>query len=217
MLAGGPSEKPAFLNRETAEAIGYIGGDEKPLFDEELRTENPEAPSAGLKDRYLEIARLHALGHTNNEICTKLNYTPAWMSTVLKDPFIQDEIQKYRDRLFDGDVQTRLKEAAIDGAKLIHNIILDGKEKVTTRLDAAKWANEKSYGKARQEVNVESSTLNNFLEMLREMRRRGESIDVTPGEARTVLSGSGDSNQAQGHDAAQSNRFDAWLADNLAD
>ena len=212
-----PVEKPAFLSKETAESIGYVTGDERPVFDAELRTENPEAPSLGLRARYLEIARLHALGFTNNEICSQLGYTAAWMSTVLRDPFIQSEVEKYRERLFDGDVQTRLKEAAIDGARLIHNIINDQKEKATTRLDAAKWANEKAFGKARQEVTVESGTLNSFMDMLREMRRRGESIDVTPeqGEALAVLSEGTESAKAQGSDAPQPNKFDAWLTDNL--
>lgn len=211
-IAGGPEDKPAFLNPERANAIGYIGEDVRPRFDGELDAEpdgdNGSTPCRGIIDRYREIARLHALGKRNNEICEILGYSQTRMSLILAKPFIQTEIARYRAKLFDGDVQAKIKEAALDGARYIHNVILDENAKESTRLDAAKWANEKVHGKARQEVNVESGTLSQFMEMLKEMRSRGESleqpIDVTP----ALLT-------AAPADPPQADPVDTWIQANL--
>lgn len=210
MPPGDPADKPAFLDKQRAEAIGYVGAEDTiPKFDHELRIDEPEAPSAGIISRYREIARLHALGKTNNQICEILGYTAAWMSTILKDPFIKAEVERYRQQLFDQDVTDKIKEASKDGASFIHNVILDGQEKSQTRLDAAKWVVEKAHGKARQEVSVESGTLMSFMELMNQMRSRGEVVDVGP----KVLP---ESAAATAPDAVQkADPFDSWLDDNL--
>lgn len=172
--------RPAFLSKERAESIPYRGADETPQFDTELPEIIDAKPSLGIIDRYREIARLHALGKTNNQICALLGYTPAWLSTVLNNAFIQSEIERYRRNLFEQDVADKLKEASRDGANFVHRVILDERERTALRLDAAKWVNEKTYGKARQEVSVESGTLTNFMEMLKQMQGRGDTLDVTP-------------------------------------
>ena len=183
--------RPIFLDPERAEKAQYVGVDTVPTFDDELPLSPalPEhglepvpanAPSPGYISRYREIARLHAIGKTNNEICRILGYTPVRMSIILKDPFIQSEIARCRAKLFDQDVVDKIKEASKDGARLVHEIILNESEKTSVRLDAAKWAAEKAHGKARQEITVESGTLTSFMELLRDMTDRGEMLDVTP-------------------------------------
>lgn len=185
MVTGGPADKPAFLDPARAESMPYVSGEppeihEIPNFDTELDTETPDQPSRGIVTRYREIARLHAFGRTNNEICAILGYTASRLSLVLKDPFVQAEIAQWRQRLVDDDAINIMKDAAKDGARRIHKIILDPSTEDRTAIDAAKFAIEKSHGKARQEINVESGTLATFMDMLREMKSRGEVLDVTP-------------------------------------
>lgn len=179
-----PKDRPAFLNKERALATSYPGADDIPQFDDELpateELSSEAAPVAGVTERYREIARLHALGKTNNQICTLLGYTPSRVSLLLRDPFVVGEVARYRKNLFQQDVADKLKEASRDGAILIHKIILDEKEKTALRLDAAKWSNEKTYGKAKQEVDVESHTLLAFMNLMKEMKDRGEVLDVSP-------------------------------------
>lgn len=215
-----PAAKPAFLHQETAEAIGYVGADTVPEFDHELAAWNdpayippatevgdPAAPSHGYRERWRAIARYHALGLTNNQICAKLGYSPASLSTTLRNPWIQAEVQRYRSQ-YEVDIATRVKDAATDGIERIHRIILDASEKSTTALDASKWAVEKASGKARQEVTVESGTLSTFMEMLKEMRSRGEPVDVT----QTVPALAGDQESA----AVHPERWDSWFEEHLA-
>lgn len=213
MVTGSPTDKPAFLDPQRAAELPYVSGDPaaRPKFDEELIAEDPAAPSRGIINRYREIARLHAHGKTNNEIAAILGYTASRMSIILKDPFVQTEIGRWRDALVDEDAIARLREAARDGASRIHAIILDPTAKDTTVLDASKFAIEKTHGKAKQEVSVESGTLGQFMDLLRDMSNRGEVLDVTPGPAPASLNPGEDGSNAE----QQVNRWSAWLDTNL--
>lgn len=179
-MTDGPTGKPAFLSKERAEATSYPGSDERPRFDDELIAEDPAAPSPGIASRYREVARLKAYGKTNNEICEILGYTASRLSIIVKDPFVQAEVARVRDRIFDQDVNDRLKEVARDGVTHIHETIMNPKEKSELRSTNARWAIEKVTGKPRQEIGVESQSLNYFTDLLKDMARQGEVIDVSP-------------------------------------
>ena len=212
-----PDSSPAFLTLP-AELPVQQYDDLRPTFDDELIPEDPTAPSRGIINRYREVARLHSAGKTNNEICAHLGYTPCRMSLILKDPFVQSEIRRWRDLMHDDDAIGILKQAARDGAQRVHSIILDPKAKDTTVLAASAFAIEKTHGKAKQEVSLESGTLNTFMEMLKDMRSRGEVIDVSPEARRAEGPGGTESPQlaqAQGPDT-QRNKFDNWLDAELA-
>src|SRR3990167_2753930 len=156
--------KPTFLDKEAAESTPYPGCDEKPTFDEELSEEktprDPSIPVAGVRTRYSEIARLHALCLTNNQICERLGYRPAIISGAVRHPFVGAEIKRLREQIFDKTAIEVLRDVSMDGVKLIHSVILDEREKMGYRLDAAKWAKEQAHGKAHQSLSVESNTLN---------------------------------------------------------
>lgn len=208
MVTGGPDDQPAFLDPERADSIGYINADAVPVFDTELIADDPSAPSPGIINRYREIARRSAHGQTNNQICAALGYTASRMSIILKDPFVQAEIARWRNAMFDGDAIERLKEAARDGADRIHAIILDPKAKESAVLDAAKFAIEKSHGKARQEVAVESTTFQGFVDLLRRIESSGQVLDVTP-------DAQGAGAQVELPAASQHDAWTTWLDQNL--
>lgn len=206
-----------FLTKEQAEALPYPGVDPEtlPLFDEELNEVDKEGqPRSDVINRYREVARLFALGKSLKQIGQILGYNPTHLSNnVIKHPFVQQEANRYRRKLFEQDVADKLKEAAKDGADYIHKVILDEKSEPKHRIDAAKWANEKTYGKARQEVSVESGTLTNFMEMLKEMKSRGETLgsgefkDVTPLKSTPKIA-------AKTKEESDEVDFDAWFDQN---
>lgn len=184
-MTDGPEDiTPAFMDPIRAESIGYVGApDALPTFDKELETElapSEDAPSRGLITRYQEIARLHAHGKTNNEICALLGYTPARVSLILKDPYVQKEIQTWRDRFVGDDSVSIMREAARDGARRIHGIILDPNARDSTVMDASKFVIEQALGKAKQSVAVENVNLSSYMELIKGMQLRGEPLDVTP-------------------------------------
>lgn len=177
--------KPLFLTPE-AENAPYPESDPDAVPDlaaydamEVLPAEN-----APLKPRHREIARLHALGKTNNEICKKLGYTPAWISTLLASAALRAEVDRYRNRLYEQDVITAMKDLGADSVRVLEEIIRNPNEKSALRADQARWVLEKLTGKAKQEVTVESNTLAAFMDTLKQMQASGETldvIDVSPG------------------------------------
>lgn len=219
-----PGEKPLFMEPEKTVGLGYPGvveDDAQPNFDPELEalhtfdTTIPPAgkgPSRGYIERWRLIARYHAAGLTNNQIARRLGYSATGISLALKQEFVQAEIQNYRVTR-EYDIGEKLKEAADDGIAVVHGIILDDSEKSTTRLDAARWAIEQTRGKARQSVDVESGTLSSFMDLLKDMKTKGEPIDVTPERLDSPKNLESNSENAAGQ---QPNRFATWLDENLA-
>lgn len=191
-----PNFEPIFMDHDRVSRAEYIEDPEaKPVFDFELNeTDEVSAgiknnwgsgPSPGYRERHRAIARYNALGMSNNEIAKKLNYSPTAISLVLKKPWIQEEVSKFRTQFFDEDINRALKAAGSDAIKHIHKTILDENEKSELRSTNARWITEKLTGKARQEVNVESNTLGSFIELLREVRDSGQplepvTLDITP-------------------------------------
>lgn len=161
----------------TAPPTGYPGITTPVTFDHETESAADDvAPSAGYEERWRTVARLHALGKRNQEIAALLQYTDVRVSILLKHPWVQAEVERYR-KSFDGDVAAQVREAATDGIQRIHRMILDEGTKDTVAADLSKWAVEKATGKATQQVNVQNNTLNYFVELMKRMQGRGETLD----------------------------------------
>lgn len=201
-----PGEKPLFLTPEKVDPNKYpgIGPDDKPNFDKELPDPiDPTDPignsniSLGVQGRYRQIARLHALGMTNNQIAERLGYTASRMSILLAYPEVQAEVARYRNQLYDQDLTEAMKDLGPDALAVIGKMINSPNEKLKDRSLDAKWLLEKLTGKARQEVDLESSSLAAFMEVLKSMKRSGETleqpIDVTP---KQVTGGEASANQS---------------------
>lgn len=142
-------------------------------------------PSAGepLGFRMKEFARLIALGKTNAEIAEKMGCIPGRVSIIRSIPEVHDEAERYRDRLFEGDVAERLKELNASAFGTFEKILRNPNAKDNLKLQAAQWILEKTTGKATQSLDIKSSTLEGFYRMVSEMQGRGETLDVTPAPA----------------------------------
>ena len=177
--------------------------DDAPVFDAELEVRDASVcdPPVGVQARYLEVARLHALGLTTGAIARRLLYSTSRVGKLLHMPFVRDEVARIRGQLVDKGALEVLKEASRDGVRLIHQTILDEDRDIRVRLDAAKWSKEQAYGKAHQSLTVENNTLNVYIDMMKEMKTRGDVIDVTP----KSLPG----------EAEKAGRWEAWLDENI--
>lgn len=206
--------RPIFLDPERAATAKYVelDPDQVPNFDhwDNQLEPNPE-PGSTLKPRHKEIARLHALGKTNNQICDILGYSTSRVSILLHTPEVQREVDRYRNRLYEKDLVSAIKELGNDAVATFEEALRSGKLSIKERLDPAKWVLEKLSGKAKQEINVESNTLAAFMDELKRMKETNQPIDVTPitvtdsetGEIRQLAAPSTDSKHAK------------WLEDNL--
>lgn len=177
VFAGGG---PAFLDPERSQSIGYVEDDDStPDFsrwDNEVEPD-PDPKHPVLKPRHKEVARLHALGKTNNQISEILGYCRERVSRLLRDPVIKREVDRYRNKLYEKDLTAALKELGYSGLEVIEQQIKSEKEPLTHRVNTAKWLLEKITGKPKQEVSVESNTLTNFMEVIKQMKE--EQADLT--------------------------------------
>lgn len=114
------------------------------------------APNKPLSDRHRELARMCAHGKQNKDICATLNYTEARVSVLRSNPKIREEINRYRDKLFGADVQTRLKEMSGDALNVMGDILTDSNMDLADKEAAAKWVLEKITGKPAQQLDVRS-------------------------------------------------------------
>lgn len=217
---GTPAGKPAFLDPERAETINYPGApdaSQEVIFDHELQLEpltlpgealEPmgKGPSPGVRDRYIAIARLHAYGYTNNQIARHLGYSAPGISLALKKPFIQAEIERHRAQMFDPDVQNRLKAMGQDAIAHIHRTILDPRVKEEIRSTNARWGVEKLTGKPKQETTIESNTLSQFMELLK------QGIQAAPD---TALDVTDSVKQVEAVAAPQEDQWAGWLEANF--
>jgi hypothetical protein len=141
-----------------------------------------------LRSRHKLLARYCALGKTNREIAELLGYSEPRVSVLLSNTKIRQEIDLYRDRLYDGDLAQAFKDLLPEALYAVEDVLkheaTSYKDKLA-KTDTAKWVIEKIDGKAAQKVNVESGTLTRFLDILGQMQERGETLDVSPGGGRS--------------------------------
>lgn len=191
-----PAERPLFMQPQAAASAAYVEGPEDPneappTFDHEFELEleydgltddRKSGPSEGYRERWRTVARYHAMGKSNNFIAQSMGYTASSVSLIIQRPWVRAEVERYRRLLYENDVLSTLKLLGGDAVKVIADTI-NGTGKNSEKLEAAKFLIEKLTGKAKQEINVESNTLSNFMEMLKQMQRDGDSLEALPGEA----------------------------------
>ncbi len=212
-----PASKPAFLDKALAESMPYVGADTTPEFDSELiglpelqgepLPPRGKGPTSGYEVRWDEMARMHAMGYTNNQIARHLGYSATGISLALNKPYVQERITHWRDRCVGEDAVTIMRDTSVYAARRLQRAVLDPDDK--NGYDASKFITEKVTGKAKQEISVESGTFTDFMTMLKDMRSRNEVLDVTP-EARSA-----EGIPAIGGDDAEPNRFDTWITANI--
>lgn len=178
--------KPPDAPTEESPQRGY-----DPRFPETQQKADPDAswgdwllhPTRPLRSRHKLLARYSALGKTNNEIAELLDYSVGRVSVLLSNSRIRQEVDLYRDKLYDRDLAQAFKELLPDAIYALEDIVrhesVTLKDKVAKE-SAARFIVEKLDGKAAQKINVEHGSLDRFMELMRDMQERGEVLDITP-------------------------------------
>jgi hypothetical protein len=226
-----PGDKPLFMKGQASEE--YPGYSE-PTFDEELEQPKPEpeakellqaaielpslpaltegsapagkGPSKGYEVRRQMIGQLHARGYTNAQIGRHLGYSPAGISIALKDPYVQQVATEERKSLVDASATDIIKRTSIHAAQRLERRVLDPESKNGDQI--SQFILEKATGKAVQAIQHESGTLMQYIELLKSMQSRGESIEV-PGRQVAEVSHSEET------EVEAEPSWNNWLDDNL--
>jgi hypothetical protein len=226
-----PGEKPRFMQPATPQDEEYPGIVELPTFDAEVAPltappkpePEPEIPvptgplevqprvikQGIVKERWRAVARAYATGRFSiPKLAAKFNYTPQTVNSILRSPWVQEEIARFRDA-YTTELTSRIKEASIDAIDYLHETILDTEMKPDIRSANSRWMIEQQKGKAHQSVTHQHTDLNAFWDMLRSAQERGEPVDVTPQAALPAPTAE------SAPDAVPTNQWDAWLDENL--
>lgn len=223
-----PGEKPLFCDEERLaahmEKLAEAAEQAPATFDNELqdlpdlRDDMPargKGPSRGYVDRWRLIALYKVYGYTNGQIARHLGYSDAGISLALQHEFVQTEMTRLRSEFVTPDALETLKRATSSAALRLERAIIDPHSKEGH--DAAKYVLDKVTGKARQEVQHESGTLLNFMELVRDLNKRtGSNLPLPAAGDRTIDVTPGASGPLQPLDAEPRSKFDAWLDANLA-
>lgn len=212
---------PTWPTMEEAEAAGYPGVPGVPVtFDTELK-EIPEGtedfvphaggktPSPGYRERWRAMARMSAAGRTNSYIAKVMNYSPTAVSLALKKPWVQAEIERYRQE-FDSDIAARVKEASLTSIDYLEGTITDDSVKHEIRSTNARWFIEKHSGKARQEVEVQHGGLAELMKIARNMAEQREQLKASQTHEVIEIEAKNETPQLSGKQTEASQDQDIW-------
>lgn len=169
-----PASKPLFLR--SSDPSTWEKPEETTWGDWSLDP-NPDKP---LNARQKEVARLLFLGKSQTAIAASVGYTIAWVNRLASNTKMQLEVDRMRNLAFERTVGERLKDIGPASMEVIEEGIRSTSMKLKDRTELARWVVEKLDGKAGQKVDVQSSTLERFMEVLADMKNQGEVLDVTP-------------------------------------
>lgn len=155
--------------------------------------------------RHRRFAQLVARGATAKEIKEELGYDDSWISRLKSNSRIKEEIDRCLDRLFEEDIEERLKRMGPDAANVMEDILRDEMIPLTKKENAARWVLEKLTGKPAQQIDYKGEvSVGVFLDKLDELKER---IEVNP--EREVK-------ELQGELVEETvDEFDKWLDENL--
>lgn len=164
-------------------------------------------PGKPLMPRHRLLAEMLAKGCTTNEIAEKLNYTVGRVSVLASNSRIKDEVLKFQERMYDIDLEARMKALGPDAIAVVDEIINDPKIESLKKESAAKWLLEKLTGKAAQQIDIKGEiSVGVFLDQLDRLQAAGKVINVTPESKQP-----GESPQ----ETIQLDALELWVKENL--
>ena len=161
-----------------------------------------------LSPRHRRLAQLAAEGLSNQRIGEQLGYCSSRISILLRNPYIQYEIRRLQDRIFEATIQDRLKNLADPALNNIEMILTDrtNRVKISEKADMSKWVIEKLDGKAAQKYDVGENLLGIFLDKL-DAQKTQPLRDVHP--AKEVLEIEGHSKEIE----KPKDKISDWIAE----
>lgn len=134
-----------------------------------------------LSPRHRRLCLLAAQGQSNKKIAEELDYVDSRVSILLRNPYIQAEIERIRERIYEETISSRLKTFAEPALDNIQKILTDktNRVKVSEKAEMSKWVIEKLDGKAIQKHDVGENMLGIFMDKLDSLGAAGRTVIPT--------------------------------------
>lgn len=170
-------------------------------------------PGKPLSARHRRVAQLVWEGKTNKEIEEKMGIDSQTISKLKGYKEFKEEIEKLNDLAYQATIQERLKDMGPLAMDTIEEILKseDNNVKPMLKADLAKWVAEKLDGKAKQQVDHQSSTLTDFMEALKGLQNRA----AVPDTRRGTLDGPAEHPDVIDVTPSGEGKFVNWIDSNL--
>lgn len=132
-------------------------------------------PARPLNARHRLLAKMVAEGCTTTEIAAKLKYTEARVSVLKSNTRILQLIEQIQDRMFEDDIEKRMKSLGPDALNAIEEILTSDKIDAIKKETSARWLLEKLTGKPAQQIDIKGEiTVGHFLDELDKIKSMRE-------------------------------------------
>jgi hypothetical protein len=128
--------------------------------------------------RHQKIVQGAALGHTVERIAEDTGYSVVAVKTYLRSEIFKKKIAKKQESYIEGQMRTSMKILFNKAFSTVDEILDNKEEKTSVRLDASKFVIDHTLGKAPQSIDMQSSTLAEFMRKLDEMQASAPAIPV---------------------------------------
>lgn len=135
--------KQAFVNRPST---GLAIGDEFSFH----QTENPNLTVINEKPEHMLICMLKMQGKTNNQIAEHMQYTPAWVSQIVRQPWFKDRLFQLMKEAGVDIIQQTLQMEVLPNIETLVDIRNDPNAGARARASAAMYLLDRVMGKPTQ-------------------------------------------------------------------
>ena len=195
-------------------AMAHIAGPSNTEVFAEGDKKEGAAPQqfAPLTPRQKEIVRLAASGKSIPHIANTVGFPEDAIAALLQTPRFQQELGFVVDKKFERSAPERIDDLMGSAADTIEEILRGATDmkNAKVRKETAIWVMEKLTGKPKQDVNVSSNTLDNFMRMMREVRDSGQILDIT----KPALPPPSSETTNEPEEVEQPSKFARWVDEN---
>jgi len=173
-----------------------------------------KTPEAQLPPGYRVVAYLHAAKATDAEISTLTGETTDEVSRILQLDLVRSLAQDVQKRQYSRDPIAHDRTLVPDSIVVTQNIMLDGREKGTTRLKAAEMIQDRALGKPMQKMDIQSSSIATLFDMLDDLNRKDRARAIEA-ESRRIKGEEVEEAEVLEENTRPPAPFEKWVEENL--
>lgn len=123
-----------------------------------------------LSHRHKYMAHLAALGKSNRAIAQAMGLTDSRVSIIINSPIVREEIDRVRAELFESEEEKRTKLMIPKAMGIVEEVLNNSQERSSLRVDTAFRLMDRVYGKPKQHIQQDGTTIKDLFELLNSMK-----------------------------------------------
>jgi hypothetical protein len=154
-------------------------GMEKPDFVSWAEWQGPKQ----LSHRHMLVAHLAALGYGTKDIARATNFTPVRVGQLLSTDIIKDAVRQIREIELQGlGIDQKINQLSSQAMRIYETALFDPGVKMRDKLRVADQVLDRKLGKPQQRVEIKTSLIGDFYQLLKQMDQKKVTDAVIEGE-----------------------------------